>query len=181
MIDKLMRRIQMMIGRCVLTAVGDTFQVNLLAGESHDDIELMQQYGFKSVPPKGSEGVTVSMNGNRDDTLIIATKDGTEISLDVGETAIFNKFDAIIKLDKSGNITISGGKVTFTGDSVELNGSSKKFVTYAELNTALQTFMTKLNAHTHVCASPGSPSAPLTPTITLDISSSATSTIVTGG
>lgn len=62
-------------------------------------------------------------------------------------------------------------------DGIELNGSTKEFVTHAELNTALQTFVSALNtalaSKENGSASPG--------TLTIDISAAKTTTIKTGG
>jgi hypothetical protein len=64
---------------------------------------------------------------------------------------------------------------------IELNGNSKQFVTWAELNQALQKLIIALNSHTHSNGNEGSPTgAPIVP-MTLDISASKTTTIVTGG
>lgn len=66
-------------------------------------------------------------------------------------------------------------------DGIELNGKTKTFVTHAELNTALQSFISLLNAHVHTSAAPASPTSPPVTPMTLDISSAATTTIKTGG
>lgn len=62
-------------------------------------------------------------------------------------------------------------------DGIELNGGSKAFVTHAELDAALQTFVTALNlafaSKENGSGSPGS--------LTLDISAAATTTVKTGG
>jgi hypothetical protein len=61
--------------------------------------------------------------------------------------------------------------------SIELNGSSKTFVTHAELNTALQTFITALNLNFGTkLDGAGAPGV-----LSVDISSAATSTLKTGG
>lgn len=75
----------------------------------------------------------------------------------------------------------STNETKVTASKVELNGNSKSFVTHAELTTALNTFLIALNAHTHNCTAPGSPSGPVLTSITLDISSAATTTVKTGG
>ena len=68
-----------------------------------------------------------------------------------------------------------------TQNKIELNGNSKQFVTWAELNQALQGLITALNSHTHSNGNEGSPTGtPITP-MTLDISASKTATVVTGG
>ena len=68
-----------------------------------------------------------------------------------------------------------------TQNKIELNGNTKQFVTWAELNQALQGLITALNTHTHsggtIEGSTGTPSG----AFTLDISASKTATVVTGG
>lgn len=75
----------------------------------------------------------------------------------------------------------AGPKVLdLTGSEAHLNGDSKSFVTHAELNTALQSFITALNTHTHPTAAIGPPSPPTAP-MSIDISAAETTTIKTGG
>lgn len=84
--------------------------------------------------------------------------------------------DAKIKVvAKDGKMTIT------TSDKIELNGNTKQFVTWAELNNALSNFINALNQHTHSNGNEGSPTGtPIVP-MTLDISAAKTKTIVTGG
>jgi phage baseplate assembly protein gpV len=70
--------------------------------------------------------------------------------------------------------------------SVEINGGSKRFVTHAELDAALQALMSLLNSHTHVVASIGAPTGPASAsvppvTFSVDISAAKTQTVKTGG
>ena len=72
-------KVKLMVGRAILSAINDgggaqTVQVQLLDGEGIDDVERIQEYGFSSCPPAGSEGVFLSVGGNRDHGLIIATE-----------------------------------------------------------------------------------------------------------
>jgi len=104
---------------------------------------------------------------------------------------IFNSdADAKIEID-NGKMTIStkDNIVVNSDKKIELNGSSKQFVTYAELNNALQELWGKIQAHTHEVSTTGSataqtgtaaPSTTLA-TVVLDISASKTTSIVTGG
>ena len=88
----------------------------------------------------------------------------------------------IVYDDESKELSITGpAKILVTGDAIELNGDSKKFVTHAELSTELQAFINTLMLHVHTSSAPGSPTTPPTSPITLDISNSATTTIKTGG
>ena len=74
-----------------------------------------------------------------------------------------------------------------TNESIELNGKDKQFVTWAELNDALTTFTTALNAHTHPVtgATPSGTAAPMatapTAPMTIDISAAKTTKVLTGG
>ena len=68
-----------------------------------------------------------------------------------------------------------------TQKKIKLNGESKQFVTWAELNQALTTFTTALVSHTHNITSPGNPSGPAVGVPTIDISAAKTTTVVTGG
>lgn len=79
-------------------------------------------------------------------------------------------------------LEIKGDKTEITApDGLEINGNAKRLVTYAELDAAMQIFITALNLHIHTSADAGSPtSAPVTP-MTIDISAAETSTIKTGG
>jgi len=87
------------------------------------------------------------------------------------------------RVGEATDLTITGdGKAVINTDSIELNGNSKTFVTYAELNTALQLFVTALNLHVHsgVTTGPGS-SGPPAASMSIDISNAETTTVKTGG
>lgn len=96
---------------------------------------------------------------------------------------LFNN-DAKIKLEaKDGTLKID------TDQKIELNGNDKQFVTWAELNSALQELWGKIQGHTHSVSTSGSattqtgtaaPSTDLA-TVTLDISDAKTESVVTGG
>ena len=104
---------------------------------------------------------------------------------------IFNSdADAKIEID-NGKMTIStkDNIVVNSDKKIELNGNSKQFVTYTELDNALQELWGKIKVHTHEVSTTGSataqsgtaaPSTSLS-TVVLDISASKTTSIVTGG
>ena len=83
-------------------------------------------------------------------------------------------------------LKIIGGKWQLNATEIDLNGDSKRFVTHAELDTALQGLMTSLNSHTHLVASLGAPTGPASTsvppiTFSIDISAAKTTTVKTGG
>jgi phage baseplate assembly protein V len=70
-------RVMNMIARGRLAAADDGegmqfAQVSLLAGEAKARVERMQQYGFSSVPPVGSEALAVFVGGGRDHGVVVA-------------------------------------------------------------------------------------------------------------
>lgn len=79
-------------------------------------------------------------------------------------------------------VEIEAGTVKVTTEKkIELNGNSKQFVTWAELNQALQGLVNALNSHTHSNGNQGSPTGGPMISMSLDISSSKTKTVLTGG
>jgi len=95
---------------------------------------------------------------------------------------VFNENAKVTIKAKDGTLAVD------TDKKLEINGNSKQFVTWAELNQALQTLVTTLSAHTHVVAGTTEVGMPITGTaapvvapFTIDITSAKTKTVVTGG
>lgn len=116
---------------------------------------------------------------NGDAKVTMQIKDGDMEVKTAGKLTAESTKDTEIKADTL--------KVT-TKKKVELNGNTKQFVTWAELNTALTGFVTQLSAAllgaTYVNAAGVSTVLSWTggtPPATLDISASKTTTVVTGG
>ena len=80
LIAPLKRRVYLMIGRCMITAIDDStdiqsMQIKSLDGEVHDGVERFQDYGFTSVPQKGSEGFAAFVAGIRAHGLMVKVDD----------------------------------------------------------------------------------------------------------
>lgn len=110
-------RAALMIGRCILRAIGDNkpvqlVQAQLLAEEVHDDVERIQEYGFTSVPKPGAEGVVVFVGGNRDHGLVIAVEDRRFRlkGLASGEVAIYDDQGQKVHLTRTGIVIDGAGK-----------------------------------------------------------------------
>lgn len=114
-IAPLKRRVMLMIGRAIITVVKDTtgmqtVQVDLGHDEKIDSVECVQNFGFSSHPKSGAQAVVVFIGGNRDHPLVIAADDRNfRPSLSSGESAMYNAFNAIVKL-KNGVIEINTAK-----------------------------------------------------------------------
>jgi hypothetical protein len=156
-------------------------QVRLLqvqTGPSVQTIQLVPQAGEDYNPPDGALALCVQSGGR---WFAIATFDGVEPTAAKGERLLYSvdanlAVKASIHLKADGSIAVT----TASGKALEINGNSKTFVTHAELNTALQSFITALNLHVHPTAALGPPSPPTSP-MSLNISSAATTTVKTGG
>ncbi len=155
--------------------------------------------------PDGASSIEIDTDGNiylnRKDTstcLISVEKDKVtvscnqnnvqwDISIQNGQLLLQQKDSndtelASITIDASGNASINAKEI-------KLNGDSKKFVTYSELDNALQGLLNSLKTHTHPVSTEGTAAAQTgtaaasldLSSVTLDISGSATSTVKTGG
>lgn len=134
MIERLLNpiklRIRLMIGKCIITACGGkTADLALLAGESRDDVDFYQQYGFSSRPTGKVSGVALFIGGSRDNGVVVASRgdDGDMgVSLEPGEVAVHSKFGSKIHLKKDGTVEISTNtkKLRIVGD-IEATGDVK--------------------------------------------------------
>ena len=153
----------------------------LSAGEQERTAELYHNPGISSAPTVNDRVVTVPI-GTASRVIVATHNYRIEVEPLSGETIIYSTDSAggtvksQIKLDNDGNI--------------DLNGDTKKFVTYAELNTALQSFITALNVefatiNAGAAAAITASGLWLTPLTTgansLDISAAETTTIRTDG
>lgn len=163
-------------------APGKSVLLKTKSGASQErEIELYHPPGISSAPTPEDRVVTIPVgSGVR---VAVATHNyRIEVEPEAGETIIYST-------NADGSTKQAEVKLTPSGD-IELNGNSKTFVTHAELDTALQTFVTALNAefatiNAGAAAAIAASGLWLTPLATgansIDISASETTTIKTGG
>lgn len=139
------RRILLMVGKAVITAAKNstinTASIDLMAQESARDIEMIQQYGFTSVPTAGAEAVVVAIGGDRSNLVIIAT-DGSQEKPEIkeGESAQYNKSGEYVKINLNKNVALKSGVY----------------------HTSIDNFINLFLQHTHLSGAPGSPTSPIT-------------------
>ena len=96
----LARRLRLMVGRAVISAIADggkvqAAQVRLLDGEVRDGVEVLMQYGMASNTPGQPEGLYFSVGGDRDHGVMVATADrgSNRPDLAAGETVVYTDED----------------------------------------------------------------------------------------
>lgn len=83
-------------------------QVSGLADETIQDLELMQHFGFTSVPPAGTQAVVIPLGGKTTHGIIVATENGAfrVKNLKNGETAIYDSSGSTVILKNNRVIDI---------------------------------------------------------------------------
>ena len=119
---ELRRRVQLTIGRAVLTVVNDstplqTVQVEALAGEIIDGAERFQMYGITSHPRPGADALVLSVGGIRQHPVILIDDRRHRMKdLEEGEVALYtDNDDQHILLKADGSMELKAG-----GDTIEL-------------------------------------------------------------
>lgn len=100
-------RLRLMIGRAIVRLVDDatsaqTMQLELLAGETQDAVERLQDYGFTSVPHAGAEALVACTGGLRSHAVAIRVEDRRYRlkGLQAGEVAIYDDLGNVIQLGR---------------------------------------------------------------------------------
>lgn len=101
-------------------------QVDALAGETGQDFELMQSFGFTSNPPVDTQAVVLALGGKTSHSVIIATENGAYRvkSLQSGEVAIYNQDGAKITLKKGKIIDVECTEYNVKCEKYTVNASS---------------------------------------------------------
>jgi phage baseplate assembly protein V len=97
MFKQLQRKIKLLVSRAVVNIVTDSLkqqnmQINLLDGETADDVERFQNYGHTSVPPAGSEAIVLSVGGKRQHlvAVVVDNKSSRLKDLKSGDSALYH-------------------------------------------------------------------------------------------
>jgi hypothetical protein len=131
--------------------------------------EVWSSSGVVGMPPDESVGIRVPIEGGSSDVVIAIKTKITPQDLSKGEAIFFST-------DSAGETIKANIKVLGDG-TIEFNGAEKRLVTWDELNTALQSMMSLINANFATkLDGGGSPG-----TATVNITTAKTTTLKTGG
>jgi len=124
------RRLRLMAARGIIASISDApkqqrSQVSLLAGEVRDNVERFQEYGFTSVPFPGAEGVFLSLNGSRDQGVMICIADRRYrlTGLRPGEAALHDDQGQKVHLTRDGIVVSTPKKCRIEALDIELHAS----------------------------------------------------------
>ena len=111
LLNSIKYRLRLIVGRAVITACGGkTVDLDLLEGESREDVDFMQQFGFSSKPKGKVSAVSLFVGGSRDNGVVVASRgedSDMDFNLEDGEVAIHTPYGSSIHLKKDGDIEIT--------------------------------------------------------------------------
>jgi len=138
----LRRRVENMIARGVVRLVADgkklqEVQVSVLRGETRENCERFQQYGFTSVPLAGAEAILLFVGGLRDHPLVVAVDDRRHrpTGLQPGEVALYT--------DEGDYILLKRGRIVEVVAGTALDVTAPEVVVHASTKVTLETPLVK--------------------------------------
>lgn len=131
LIAPLQRRVALMLGRCVLTAIDDAakvqrVQLTALRDEVHGDVERFQDYGFTSVPLPGAEAVAVFVAGNRGHGIVVVADDRRyrKTGLAPGEVAVYDLLGKFVHLRADGTLHLKAPRIELEADDIVVGAAA---------------------------------------------------------
>lgn len=126
LLDSVRKPFRALIKRVNASTPTAKIQVDGLSGETGQDFELMQSFGFTSNPPVDTQAVVLALGGKTSHSVIIATENGAYRvkSLQSGEVAIYNQDGAQITLKKGKIIDVECTEYNVKCEKYNVNASS---------------------------------------------------------
>ena len=139
MLAPIKRSIYLLIGRAIVTYVDNSLmtqrvQLNLMAGEVASDVERFEEYGMTSHPLANSQALSLFINGNRAQCIVLCVHDRRYRPTDLasGEVALYSHEDKNAPQHrihlKAGNeiqTKCQDSTLVATGDKTETIGGNK--------------------------------------------------------
>lgn len=149
-----LQKMRLMVARGVVKLVKDAglqlIQADLLADETRDGVERIQNYGYRGHPPQGSTVAAVAVEGSRDHLVVVACEHPDYVpKLNSGETAMYSMFGQLFKMDKDGNVTLTCKNFRIEA-SEDVTTTAKNVTTTADGN-----FQTQASGNASITATGG--------------------------
>jgi len=163
--DWLTNKVVNMIARAVIDSINVeedgtiTAKQSVLADDDDEDIEVMQQYGYASVPLKGAESTVVYLGGDRDSGVIIATEDARYRikNMKGGEVALYTDEGDVIHFKRGRILEVETGtlnakvltKATIEAPTVVITGNLEVGGNVSDGTGSLNQLRTEYGLHIH--------------------------------
>lgn len=100
-------------------------QVSGFADETLQDVELMQHFGFTSVPPAGTQSVIIPIGGQTSHGIVIATENGAfrVKNLQNGEVAIYDQSGSTVVLKQGRLIEVDCDRFVLNCKNYQVNAT----------------------------------------------------------
>lgn len=152
---KIRRRLAGMITRGFITLVKDSehtqiIQAGVLHGETRDDIERFQNYGFSSVPLKDAEVLLLSLGGGRSHQICIVASDPKyrPTGMKAGDSAMYDYRGQAISLTADGISITTDKPVQINSSDITLGKTGgDKVITATRLKALVSTAMDSITPY----------------------------------
>lgn len=135
MLAPVKRRAQLAVSRAIVNLIDDstgvqTLQVDVHDGQTRSEVENFQPLGLSAVPSEDAEAVVVAVGGNQDHLIALGVNDRSvrPLSMDEGETKVYNAYDANVYLKADGSVVITdtdGSTITMASNNIVLSPVSE--------------------------------------------------------
>lgn len=123
------QRVRLMLGRATARLIDDSkqeqeLQLDLLADETLDAVERLQDYGFTSVPHADAEVVVACLGGLRSHAVALRVADRRYRlkGLEAGEVALFDDLGNVIKLGRERIEIVAVSELKVTAPLIKIEG-----------------------------------------------------------
>jgi phage gp45-like len=177
MLRPLYQRLSNSILRGVLRLIDNnagiqSMQVSCRKGQLFSDVERFGEFGFMSVPPNDgqAEAIVVFIGASADHPVIVGVEHrptSKPSGMTPGSSALYStEPGTFVKVLADGSVELAApAGVSITGD-VELTGELTVTGDATIGGVSIAALVATYNAHTHISASPGNPTATPLPQIT---------------
>lgn len=132
-------------------------QLKGLAGETLQEVELIQQVGFSSYIPESAKVVVIPLQGKTAKSVVIATTGGAVVvNVAKGETCVYDQFGHQVLLHENGIKML--GDVEIIGE-LKVSEDIKSEKEISDKTSSMQAMRDAYNPHTHGSSPP--PSTPM--------------------
>ena len=98
------------LGATTTASKGPTATMTGRMGETLQDVEVAQHYGFASAPPAGTEVFAIPIGGSSAHLVIVGEMDRAyRIAINAGEVALYNAAGAKVVLKADGTVILNDG------------------------------------------------------------------------